>query len=91
MDEPRTVLNEVEVRVLGALIEKEATTPDYYPLSFNALLNACNQKSNRDPVMSLDEAAVRERSKVSMRKACQARQAAPIVALRSMSTGSMRH
>jgi uncharacterized protein YceH (UPF0502 family) len=60
MDEQRNVLNEVEVRVLGALIEKEATTPDYYPLSFNALLNACNQKSNRDPVMSLDEGAVRE-------------------------------
>jgi uncharacterized protein len=60
MDERRNVLNEVEVRVLGALIEKEATTPDYYPLSFNALLNACNQKSNRDPVMTLEEGAVRE-------------------------------
>ena len=60
MDEPRNLLNEVEVRVLGALIEKEATTPDYYPLSFNALLNACNQKSNRDRVVSLDEGAVRE-------------------------------
>jgi uncharacterized protein len=54
------VLNEVECRVLGALVEKEATTPEYYPLSLNALVNACNQKSNRDPVMNLDEAAVRE-------------------------------
>src|SRR5262249_8120251 len=55
-----TILNEVEVRVLGALLEKDITTPDYYPLSLNALVNACNQKNNRDPVMSLDEAAVRE-------------------------------
>jgi len=54
------VLNAVEVRVLGALIEKDITTPDYYPLSLNALINACNQKSNRDPVMSLDEGAVRD-------------------------------
>jgi uncharacterized protein len=52
-------LNEVEVRVLGVLIEKETTTPEYYPLSLNALVNACNQKSNRDPVMSLDEDTVR--------------------------------
>jgi uncharacterized protein YceH (UPF0502 family) len=54
------VLNEVEARVLGALIEKDITTPDYYPLSLNALINACNQKSNRDPVMNLDEQTVRE-------------------------------
>jgi uncharacterized protein YceH (UPF0502 family) len=54
------LLNEVECRVLGCLIEKEITTPEYYPLSQNALLNACNQKSNRDPVMNLDEAAVRQ-------------------------------
>jgi uncharacterized protein len=54
------LLNETEARVLGSLAEKEATTPDYYPLSLNALLNACNQKSNRDPVMNLDEDAVRE-------------------------------
>jgi uncharacterized protein len=53
-------LNEVEARVLGALVEKEVTTPEYYPLSLNALINACNQKSNRDPVMSLDEDAVRQ-------------------------------
>lgn len=51
-------LNEIEVRVLGCLIEKELTTPEYYPLSLNALTNACNQKSNRDPAMSLDEAEV---------------------------------
>ena len=53
------VLNEVEARVLGALLEKEITTPDYYPLSLNALMNACNQKSNRDPVMNLHEDSVR--------------------------------
>ena len=53
-------LNEVECRVLGSLIEKEITTPEYYPLSLNALVNACNQKSNRDPVMNLDEAGVRQ-------------------------------
>jgi hypothetical protein len=53
------VLNEIETRVLGALIEKDITTPDYYPLSLNALVNACNQKNNRDPVMNLDEDAVR--------------------------------
>ncbi len=54
------LLNEVECRVLGSLIEKEITTPEYYPLSLNALVNACNQKSNRDPVMNLDEAAARQ-------------------------------
>jgi uncharacterized protein YceH (UPF0502 family) len=53
------VLHETEVRVLGSLIEKDITTPDYYPLSLNALVNACNQKNNRDPVMTLDEVAVR--------------------------------
>ena len=52
-------LNEVECRVLGSLVEKEITTPGYYPLSLNALVNACNQKSNRDPAMNLDEASVR--------------------------------
>jgi len=53
-------LTDVEVRVLGSLIEKDITTPEYYPLSLNALVNACNQKSNRDPVMQLDEDAVRD-------------------------------
>jgi uncharacterized protein len=53
-------LNKVEARVLGALVEKDITTPDYYPLSLNALVNACNQKNNRDPVMNLDEDAVRQ-------------------------------
>jgi uncharacterized protein YceH (UPF0502 family) len=52
------LLDTDEVRVLGALIEKEITTPEYYPLSLNALVNACNQKSSRDPVMQLDEIAV---------------------------------
>jgi uncharacterized protein YceH (UPF0502 family) len=53
------LLSDVEVRVLGSLIEKDITTPDYYPLSLNALMNACNQKNNRDPVMTLNEDAVR--------------------------------
>ena len=48
-------LNNIEVRVLGSLIEKELTTPEYYPLSLNSLTNACNQKSNRDPVTALAE------------------------------------
>jgi uncharacterized protein len=54
------ILTETEVRVLAALIEKDITTPEYYPLSLNALVNACNQKSNRDPVMQLDDNAVRD-------------------------------
>jgi uncharacterized protein YceH (UPF0502 family) len=54
------LLNEVEARVLGALVEKDITTPDYYPLSLNALVNACNQKNNREPVMNLDEDVVRQ-------------------------------
>jgi uncharacterized protein YceH (UPF0502 family) len=54
------ILTEIETRVLGSLIEKDITTPDYYPLSLNALVNACNQKNNRDPVMTLDETAVRD-------------------------------
>ena len=54
------LLSDVEVRVLGSLIEKDITTPDYYPLSVNALVNACNQKNNRDPIMSLDEPSVRQ-------------------------------
>jgi uncharacterized protein YceH (UPF0502 family) len=52
-------LTPVEARILGALIEKEITTPEYYPLSLNALTNACNQKSNRDPVLQLDESEIR--------------------------------
>lgn len=52
-------LTHIEARVLGALVEKEVTTPEYYPLSLNALINACNQKSNRDPLMHLDEDAAR--------------------------------
>ena len=51
-------LNEVEARVVGSLVEKQLTTPEYYPLTLNALAAACNQKSNRDPVMSLDETAI---------------------------------
>jgi uncharacterized protein YceH (UPF0502 family) len=54
------VLNDTEVRVLASLIEKESTTPEYYPLSLNALMLACNQKSNRDPVVSYDEDTVHE-------------------------------
>src|ERR1051325_3540615 len=51
-------LNDVEVRVLGALVEKQLTTPEYYPLTLNALIHACNQISNRDPVVAYDEQTV---------------------------------
>jgi uncharacterized protein YceH (UPF0502 family) len=53
-------LTPAEARVLGVLVEKEVTTPDYYPLSINALINACNQRTNREPVTDLDEVAVRQ-------------------------------
>ena len=53
------ILNSAETRVLGALVEKDITTPDYYPLSLNALINACNQKNNREPVTNFDEETVR--------------------------------
>jgi uncharacterized protein YceH (UPF0502 family) len=53
-------LTPLEARIIGSLIEKEITTPDQYPLSLNALVNACNQKSNREPVMELDETQVQE-------------------------------
>ncbi|HPF26389.1 MAG TPA: DUF480 domain-containing protein [Steroidobacteraceae bacterium] len=53
-------LSTLDARVLGSLIEKQLTTPDQYPLSINALVNACNQKSNRDPAMALEERAVQE-------------------------------
>jgi uncharacterized protein len=59
-DELSLQLSSTEVRVLGALVEKDITTPDYYPLSLNALVNACNQKNNRDPVMDLEEDTVRQ-------------------------------
>jgi uncharacterized protein YceH (UPF0502 family) len=52
------MLNAIEMRVLGALIEKDLATPEYYPLTLNSLTAACNQKSNRDPVMALDESDV---------------------------------
>jgi len=67
------LLNSVEVRVLGALIEKEITTPEYYPLTLNSLTTACNQKSNRDPVVSLEEKAV-VRALESLREQGLARQ-----------------
>jgi hypothetical protein len=54
------ILNEYEVRVLGALVEKKITTPEYYPLTVNSLINACNQKSSRDPVVSYDETTVQK-------------------------------
>jgi|SRR5687767_292023 len=56
----QTVLNDVEVRVLGSLIEKQVTTPEYYPLTLNSLMLACNQKNNRHPVTSFDETTVAE-------------------------------
>ncbi len=64
VDDP---LTDVDVRVLGSLIEKERTTPEYYPLSINALINACNQTSNRDPVVHFDEETV-ARSIESLRR-----------------------
>ena len=54
------VLTEPEIRVIGCLVEKEITTPEYYPLSLNSLLTACNQKTNRDPVVSYGECTVQE-------------------------------
>lgn len=57
-----------EARVIGSLIEKEITTPDQYPLSLNALTNACNQKSNREPILELDEATVQETLDALVRK-----------------------
>src|SRR5688572_20548396 len=53
-------LSAIEARVIGCLIEKQITTPDQYPLSLNALVNACNQKSNRDPLLNLEERAVQQ-------------------------------
>lgn len=60
MNPPQLQLSEIEARVLGSLIEKDITTPDYYPLSLHALVNACNQKNNREPVMTLEENSVRD-------------------------------
>ena len=61
-------LSPIEARVIGCLIEKQITTPDQYPLSLNALVNACNQKSNRDPVMSKDESAIQSTLDELLRK-----------------------
>jgi uncharacterized protein YceH (UPF0502 family) len=58
MDDPLPPLSASEVRVLGSLIEKALTTPDYYPLSLNALTNACNQLTNREPIVAFDETTV---------------------------------
>jgi uncharacterized protein YceH (UPF0502 family) len=67
------VLNPAEARVLGALIEKDITTPDYYPLSLNALINACNQKNNREPVTNFDE----ETARLALRNLSDKRLAGP--------------
>lgn len=61
-------LTPCEARVIGCLIEKQHTTPEHYPLSLNALTNACNQKSSRDPVLELDEATVQDTLDVLMKK-----------------------
>jgi uncharacterized protein len=58
MDITELTIDPVCVRILGTLIEKETTTPDYYPMTLNSLINACNQKSNREPVMQLSEETV---------------------------------
>src|SRR6478752_2981362 len=62
-----TILTDIEARVLGSLIEKQITTPEYYPLTLNSLTAACNQKNNRNPVMSLAESEV-ERALDSLRE-----------------------
>ena len=64
----KTVLSAPEARVIGCLIEKQVTTPDQYPLSLNALTNACNQKSNRDPVLALGETEVQQLIDALVRK-----------------------
>jgi len=69
------LLDEIEIRVLGCLVEKDLATPEYYPLTLNALTNACNQKSNRDPVMLLEETDV-VRALDSLRKKQLAHQSA---------------
>ena len=53
-----TEMNEIEARIVGCLVEKQLTTPEYYPLTLNALIAACNQKTNRDPVVNFDETTV---------------------------------
>jgi len=58
MQSPDNILNDAEVRVLGSLMEKEMATPEYYPLTLNSLTNACNQKTNREPVVSYDDQIV---------------------------------
>jgi uncharacterized protein YceH (UPF0502 family) len=60
MDAVTIELSPIAARVLGSLVEKEITTPEYYPLSLNALANACNQKNNREPVTNLDEGEIRQ-------------------------------
>jgi hypothetical protein len=70
-------LTDVEVRILGALLEKEVTTPEYYPLSLNALLTACNQTTNRDPVMRLDEDGAMP-SIIALRRGGLVRQIQPV-------------
>lgn len=58
MEHVDNILNDTEIRVLGCLLEKEMATPEYYPLTLNALTNACNQKTNRDPVVTYDESTI---------------------------------
>jgi uncharacterized protein YceH (UPF0502 family) len=70
-------LTDVEVRILGSLLEKEVTTPEYYPLSLNALLAACNQSNNREPVMRLGEEAVAQEI-VALRRGGLLRQIQPV-------------
>ena len=65
---PPLPLSAIEARVLGCLVEKQATTPEVYPLTLNATVSACNQKSNRDPIMDLDERAVQQIVEALMRK-----------------------
>ena len=72
-----TELNPIEARVLGSLVEKSRTTPEQYPLTFNALLNACNQKTSREPVMSLDTETMGKAVQTLIEKGLMARLQAP--------------
>ena len=71
------LLNAVEVRVVGALVEKQMATPEYYPLTLNALVNACNQKSSREPVVHYDDATVEQALELLQSKGLATRLSGP--------------
>ncbi len=83
-------ISPIAARVLGSLVEKEITTPEYYPLSMNALANACNQKNNREPVTNLDEDEIRQALHQLEDAGSRARHVAQKAAYPSMSTTCRR-